>query len=403
MYETKPKLSEEGSQNSQPKDHLRILHVVGGMNRGGIETWLMHILKYIDRDRFQMDFLVHTREHCSYDEQVRALGSRIIYCSNPKRPWSYTPKFKSILSEYGPYDIIHSHVHHFSGYILRLARQAGVPVCISHSHNDTSSNQARAGFKRRLYLTLMQRWIDRYSTLGLACSHQAAASFFGADWHIDHRWQVLYYGIDLNPFQDFINPINVRQEFGIPADAFVIGHIGRFVEQKNHEFLLEIAAEVAKREPKMRLLLVGDGLLRPEMEQKVARIGLRDRTIFAGIRPDVPQVMRGAMDAFLLPSLFEGLGLVLIEAQAAGIPCLFSDVVPEEVDVVKPLVRRLSLSQPASEWAEVLLAQLKVEAAITQSNALALVKSSSFNIKTSVHKLENIYSCYAPNNLGVGH
>lgn len=390
MYGTKLKLPEPGNQKYQPQEKLCILHVVGGMNPGGIETWLMHILRHIDRDHFQMDFLVHTTEDCLYDKQVRALGSRIIPCPNAHQPWIYAKQFNKILREYGPYDIVHSHVHHFSGYVLLLAKQAGVPVGISHSHNDTSSNQAQAGFKRRLYLKLMRRWIDRYSTVGLGCSHQAAASFYGSDWQSDPRWQALYYGIDLTPFQAACDPVTVRQEFAIPEAALVIGHVGRFVEQKNHQFLLEIVAEVAKRESKTRLLLIGDGSLRPEIEQQATSLGLKNRTIFAGVRPDVPRLMQ-AMDAFLLPSLFEGLGLVLIEAQAAGVPCIFSDVVPQEVDLIKPLAQRLSLSQSASTWAEALLAQLKAETAITQSQALALVKSSRFNIETAVKNLEKIY------------
>ena len=390
MFGTKIKLQEPGNQYYKPPEKLRILHVVGAMNRGGIETWLMHILQHIDRDRFAMDFLVHTTDECHYDKQIRALGSRIISCPHAHQPWLYGTKFKKILGEYGPYDIVHSHVHHFSGYVLRVAKQAGVSVCISHSHNDTSSNQARAGLKRRLYLKLMRRWIDRYSTIGLGCSHQAAASFYGAAWASDPRWQALYYGIDLAPFQEAIDPIAVRQELAIPEDAFVIGHVGRFFAQKNHQFLLEIVAEVAKREPKTRLLLIGDGPLRPEIEQQATWLGLRDCTIFAGIRSDVPRLMR-AMNTFLFPSRFEGLGLVLIEAQAAGLPCLFSDVVPEEVDLVKPLVQRLSLSQSARSWAEAVLAQRQAARAISQSDALALVETSRFNIETAVTKLENIY------------
>ena len=390
MYGTKVKLPESTSQNYQSPKKLRILHVVGGMSSGGIETWLMHVLRHIDRDRFEMDFLVHTTEECHYDDQVRALGSRIIPCPDAHQPWIYGGKFKKILREYGPYDIVHSHIHHFSGYVLRLAKQAGIPIRISHSHNDTSSNQAKAGFKRRLYLKLMRRWINRYSTIGLACSHQAAASFFGTDWAADPRWQALYYGINLKPFQEAIDPIAVRQELAIPEDAFVIGHVGRFVEQKNHKFLLEIVAEVAKREPKTRLVLIGDGSLRPEIEQQATLLGLRDCTIFAGIRPDVPRLMR-AMNTFLLPSLFEGLGLVLIEAQTAGVPCIFSDLIPQEVDLVKPLVQRLSLSQSAEEWTEAILAQTSAETKMSQSEALALVETSKFNIETAVTKLENIY------------
>lgn len=371
---------------------IRILQVVGGMNRGGIETWLMHMLRHIDRDRFCIDFLVHTTKPCAYDEEIRSFGSLIIPCPlDRRRPWVYAANFKQILREYGSYDIIHSHVHHFSGYVLRLAKQAGVPFRIAHSHNDTSSQEANARWYRRWYRRLTEWWINRHATGTLGCSRKAAADLFGVNWETDLRCRILYYGIDFTPFHKFVDPLAVRAEFGIPPDTFVIGHVGRFVKQKNHPFLIEIAAEVAMREPKMRLLLLGEGVLQPEIERKVELMGLGDRVIFAGVRPDIPRLMRGAMDAFLFPSLHEGLGLVLVEAQAAGLPCLFSDVVPEEADVVNPLVQRLSLSQPASEWAQVLLNYRDAAAAMTQSDALAQVEISPFNIETSVKQLERIY------------
>ncbi|WP_414585250.1 glycosyltransferase family 1 protein [Scytonema sp. PCC 10023] len=370
---------------------IRILHVVAGMNRGGIETWLMDFLRQTDRDRFQMDFLVHTTQPCAYDEEIRALNSQIIPCLHPSRPWTYTANFKRILREYGPYDIVHSHVYLFSGYVLRLAQQAGIPVRIAHTHTDTSSIEARAGLYRRVYHTLAKWLINRHATVGLGMSRKAVADLFGAVCETDPRWQAIYYGIDMASFRDVIDPVAMRAEFGIPADAFVIGHVGRFVKVKNHTFILDIAAEVAKREPKMRLLLVGDGPLRPEIQHKAAEIGLADRIIFAGVRSDVPRVMQGAMDVFLFPSLYEGLGNVRLEAQAAGLPCVVSNTVPNEGDVVKPLVQRLCLSQPASAWAEVILAMNKGELGITPTQALAVIAQSPFNIQNSVQSLEKIY------------
>lgn len=385
-------LSKPNSHYSSTTRPLRILHIVGGMVRGGIETWLMHILRNIDRDRFRMDFLVHKTEPCAYDEEIRTLGSQILICPlDCSRPWNYAAKFKQILREYGPYDIVHSHVHHFSGYVLRLAKQAGVPCRIAHSHNDTSVKEAKARLFRCLYHTLTKFWIAQNATIGLGCSRKAAADLFSTQWKTDPRWLVLYYGIDLKPFQDVINTVSVRAELGIPADAFVIGHVGRFVEQKNHEFLLEIAAEVAKRDPKMHLLLVGEGSLRPSIEQKVLQMGLSDRVTFAGVRPDIPRLMQSAMDIFLFPSLHEGLALALVEAQAAGLPCIVSDVISEEADVVKLLVRRLSLSQPVSEWTQELLKHRDAPLVITQPDALALVETSFFNIEASVKQLEKIY------------
>lgn len=387
----------ESNQTSTKQRPIRILHVVGGMNRGGIETWLMHILRHIDRDRFQMDFLVHTAEPCPYDDEARTLGSKIIPCLDPSKPWLYARNFKRILSEYGPYDIVHSHVHHFSGYVLWLTKQAGIPVGIAHSHNDNSSAEANAGWLRRSYLTLTEWSIAKFATIGLGCSRNAAASLFGSSYQTDPRWQLLYYGIDLTPFRDSVDAVAVRTELDIPVDAFVVGHVGRFHRQKNHEFLLEIAAEIAKREPKMRLLLIGDGSQQPDIEQKVIDMGLTDKIIFAGLRNDVPRLMLGAMDVFLLPSLHEGLPLVLLEAQAIGLPCIFSDVITEEVDILKPLIGRMSLSRSASAWAEVVLAARGNTSVITQSNALAVIEKSPFSIEMSVKDLTKVYLANFPN------
>jgi glycosyltransferase involved in cell wall biosynthesis len=369
----------------------RILHVVGGMNRGGAETWLMHIMRHIDRQSFRMDFLVHTNQPGAFDEEIRALGGKIFSCLHPSRPWAYAFNFKRILRQHGPYSIVHSHVHLYSGFILRLAKQTGVPDRIAHSHNDTLVLHASAGSFRRFYQVLMESWISRYATLGLACSKLAAAALFGRSWEEDSRWQVIHYGIDLSPFKTQIDSKEIRSELGIPSDAFVVGHVGRFSEQKNHTFLIKIAQEIARREKKFCLLLIGDGGLRPAIEKQVAQAGLTEAVRFTGVRADVPRLMQGAMDVFLFPSFFEGLGLVLIEAQAAGLPCIFSDVIPREADVVEPLLKRLSLTQSVSSWAEAVLATRDQKLAITRPEALAAVEQSSFNILKSVSKLANTY------------
>lgn len=376
------------SSNHHP---IRILHVVGGMNRGGIETWLIHILRHIDRDRFQIDFLVHINQSGTYDEEIRRLGSQIILCPHISLPWLYARNFKRILREYGPYDIVHSHLHHFSGYILRLAKQEGVPTRIAHSHSDTSLKQAKAGVYRRLYLMLMRKWVSNYATVGLAASSKAAVDLFGFYWQTNPRWQTLYCGIDLTLFQNPVSPADVRAELGIPTNAFVIGHVGRFAEPKNHLFLLEIAAEIAKIEPNMYLLIVGDGALRPQIEQKVVELGLNKRVILTGDRHDVPRLMLGAIDIFLFPSIYEGLPLVLMEVQAAGIPCVLSDVVSQEAQIIKPLIHTMSLSEPPIKWAEVILSIRFSQFKIPQMEALNRVKESKFNILNSVKNLENVY------------
>ncbi len=376
----------------EDKGPIRILHVLGGMTWGGVETWLLHVLRHIDRERFHMDFLVHTDQPCPHDDEVRALGGAIIPCLDPSRPWLYARNFNRIMREHGPYDVVHSHVHHYSGYVLLLAGRAGVPVRLAHSHNDTSRNEARAGMLRRRYLKVMEQWIHRYATGGLAASRAAALDLFGPEWAEDARWRVLHYAVDLDGLRATVEPNSARAELGIPADAFVIGHAGRFAEQKNHAFLVDIAAAVAARDANARVLLVGDGPLLPDIERQVARTGLADRVVFVGARYDVPRLMQGAMDVFLLPSFYEGLPVALIEAQALGLPCVYSDVVTEEADAVARLVRRVSLSQPPSVWADTILAVRDAAQVTGRRDALGYLEKTSFDIRTSIGRLERIYA-----------
>ena len=369
---------------------IRVLHIVGGMGRGGVETWLLHVLRHIDRERFQMDFLVHTVEPCPYDNQIRALGSQILPCLRPQRPWSYARNFRRILAACGPYQIVHSHVHHYSGYTLRLAQRAGTPIRIAHSHNDVSPQDTSPGPLRWIYLNTAKRWIRRFATIGLAASGKAAEALFGPGWQRTSLCRLLYYGIDLAPFHAHPDP-SVRAMLQFSQDAFVIGHVGRFDEQKNHRFLLEVFRNVADADSRARLLLIGDGPLRPAIERRAAELGLADRVLFTGLRADVPRLLLGAVDVFVMPSLYEGLGLVCLEAQAAGLPCVIADTIPSEADVVLQLVTRLRLSQSASSWARVIFARCNEAPPITQAEALALMEASPFNIQRAVAELTRVY------------
>jgi glycosyltransferase involved in cell wall biosynthesis len=373
----------------------RILHVVGGMNRGGVETWLMHVLRHIDRKRYQMDFLVQTEAPCAYNEEIRSLGSRIISCLGHKRPWVFARNFARALREHGPYDVIHSHVHHYSGFVLYLAFQHGITVRIAHSHNDTRAAETQRGLLRRIYLQVMKTLIHRYATQGIAASAPAAASLFSAGWQNDPRWKILHCGIDLTPFSIDTNRSRVCKEIGIPADTPVIGHVGSFSEQKNYTFLLDVTDRVIQQNEKVHLLLVGDGPLRTKIEEKARVLGIAERLIFIGSRDDVPRLMKGGMDVFLFPSLYEGLGLALIEAQAAGLPCVISDVIPREADVVPALVTRLSLEQSIEDWGNTVVDQLSTKKKF-QEGAFKAVLKSPFSIEKSV---ENLMAVYGQSNL----
>ncbi len=335
---------------------MRILHVLGKLDRGGVETWLVQVLRHIDREKYQMDFLVHTTDPGAYDEEVRALGAQIIPCMSPSNPIKYAFNFQRVLREYGPYDVIHSHVHHYSGYVLMLAAMAGVKGRIAHSHSDTRSTKTSKSADRRAYLTVMRAMIRAFATRGLAVSAEAGSDLFASQWRYrTDRWKVQHLGIDLSRFDTDVNAEKVRRALGIPPDALVIGHVGRFSEPKNHAFLVEIAREVVRMESRSFFLLVGDGPLRPAIEEKVRNYGLAKHFLFAGLRSDISILMKGAIDVLLFPSLYEGLPVTLLEAQAAGLRCLISNVISSEVDAVPELITRESLEHTPTQWASGLL------------------------------------------------
>jgi glycosyltransferase involved in cell wall biosynthesis len=335
---------------------MRILHVLGKLDRGGVETWLVQVLRHIDRQKYQMDFLVHTTDPGAYDEEVWALGSRIIPCLSPSNPLQYALNFRRVLREYGPYDVVHSHVHHYSGYVLLLAAMAGVEVRIAHSH--TSAPELSAGTIRRAYLTAMTSLIKRNATLGIAISTLAGCSLM-ARWQEDSRWYLRPYGIETKPFDTNVDSIAIRKELGLPPEALVVGHVGRFVDVKNHKFIIQVASELVNWNSNVVFLLVGDGPLRSQIESKISDLGLSKHFVLPGNRDDVPRIMKGAMDAFLFPSNYEGLGIVLMEAQFAGLCSVVSDVVPSEADLIDNAVFRLPLSEAPSQWATALRAILE--------------------------------------------
>jgi glycosyltransferase involved in cell wall biosynthesis len=372
------------------KASVRILQVVGRMDRAGLETWIMRVLRLIDREQFQIDILVHSLEPGAYDAEVRSLGCQIFVCPFLTQPWIYAAEFKRILKEHGPYDAVHSHVHFFSGYVLRLAKEAQVPCRIAHGHNDQHTAEHRAGWRRRGYVALMKHWIHQSATHGLATSQLAAIDLFGPQWSSNPNINLLFSGLDLALFECAVSS-TLRQTWGIPTDAWVIGHVGRFEQPKNHRFLLEIAAKAMNRRSNIYLVLVGDGSLRSLIEEQVQALGIGDHVIFAGSHSDIPSLLLGVFDIFLFPSLHEGLGVALLEAQAAGLPCLISETIPPEADIIPKLVKRMSLEASEAEWAKALLDQAHSTPRLSVAETLPLIRQSPFDMKHSISTLIKLY------------
>jgi glycosyltransferase involved in cell wall biosynthesis len=361
------------------------------MDRGGIETWLMHVLRRIDRRRLLLDFLVHTATPGAFDEEIVERQARLLRCTQSWRSPGYAREISSLLGQSGPYDAIHSHVHHFSGFLMRLARRCGVPIRIAHSHSDTSGVDEAACCARRLYLRLSERWIHEHATHLVGVSAVAGRALFGEQWSSDPRSRLLHCGIDLEPFGNAPAKAAARAALKIGEHDMVIGHVGRFTPPKNHALVLQVAAAVIRRQPHVRLLLVGDGPLRGRVMEWMQELGIGERVILTGIRADVPSVL-AAMDIFLFPSLYEGLPLTLVEAQAAGLPCVISDAISREADVVPALIERVAPEAGTERWADAVLRAAGRRLPARDEAALS-VENSSFNISESIEALYALYGC----------
>lgn len=324
---------------------VRVAHVMGKMVGGGVEAVVMNYYRHIDRSRVQFDFLVDEDSAFVPREEIGSLGGRVFEVPPYQRPFAYARSLESLFADEG-WPIVHSHVNALSVFPLRVAARAGVPVRIAHSHSTAGKGEPVKNALKRLLRTQA----NRYPTYRLACSRYAGEWLFGEGAGFD----VLYNAIELDrfPFNAEVRA-EARADLGLVGDELAVGHVGRFMAQKNHTFLLDAFAEVAARRPDAVLLLVGAGELRSFVECRAAERGLAGRVRFLGQRDDVERLYQ-AFDAFALPSLYEGLCLVGVEAQRAGLPCLLSDAITREVDVTGT-VRFLPIDEP-SAWADALCA-----------------------------------------------
>ncbi len=355
---------------------LRILQVVTYMGRGGLETMLMNYYRNIDRTKVQFDFLVHREFRADYDDEIESLGGKI-YRAPRLNPYSakYRKFMKNFFAEH-EYTVVHSHLDCLAGIPLEFAKKAGVPVRIAHSHN---ANQPR-DLKYPIKL-LQRRKIASTSTQCFACSGEAG------DWMFQGKaFTVVKNAIDLKKFEfDEDRRLAMRQKLGL-ENELVIGHVGRFYEQKNHEQLIDIFAEIIKQQ-NAKLLLVGKGPLEEKIKERVDAKGLADSVIFLGTRNDIPDLMQ-AFDVFVFPSIFEGLPLTLIEAQASDLPCVISDTIPNEVKLTS-LVEFVSLKATPQEWAKKVLEFS--ERGHRRSEQLCSIRAHGYDIIDVSYKLEKWY------------
>ena len=356
---------------------IRVLHIVTYMGRGGLETMIMNYYRQMDRTKVQFDFLVHRDFRADYDDEIERLGGRI-YRIGRLIPWSgaYQRALDAFFAAHPEYRVVHVHQDCLSAVILKAAKKHGVPVRIAHSHN--SSQDKNLKYLLKLYY---KRQIPTYATALFACGKDAGDWMFGGK-----PYTVVNNAIDAAQYRyRQARACEVRQALGIAEEAFVIWHVGRFCPVKNHAFLLDVFDQLHRENERAVLLLVGDGELRSSMEEKAKAMGLEDRVLFTGVRSDVCDLMQ-AMDVFVFPSLYEGLPVSLVEAQAAGLPCVISDGVPEAC-MLTDLVQRVDLEESARQWAERIL---KVKATVRRDR-YDEIAASGYDIVTNAAWLQQYY------------
>lgn len=355
---------------------LRVLQVVTDMRRGGLETMLMNYYRVIDKNKIQFDFLTHRDYLGDYGTEIQKLGGKIYHISrlNPFSP-SYKKELNNFFIDHPEYQIIHVHQDCMSSVILKIAKKQGIKVRIAHSHANSQDKNIKYPIK-----LLYKKWIPKYATDLLACGKSAG------DWMFKGvQYKILVNAIDAKQYRYNIKiREQIRKELGIAEDELIIGHVGRFSPAKNHIFLLRIFQRLLKRK-NAKLLLVGDGELKQKIETEIEKLELSGKVLLTGVRTNIGELMQ-VMDVFVLPSIYEGLGIVGVEAQAAGLPCVISENVPDEAVITKN-VRKVALSDSEDYWVKVILEAEKVERKDTYNE----ICEAGYDIESNSVKLEKYY------------
>lgn len=361
---------------------IKVLQVMGSLNRGGAESMVMNLYRSIDSHIVHFDFVTHGAPDGAFAEEIRSKGGTIYSC--PKylgyNHFKYSKWWKSFFEIHKEYRIVHSHIRSTAIIIFDKAKKNDA-IKIIHSHSTSNGKGIEAILKRILQYPL--RFEADYF---FGCSKEAATWLFGEDIVNNPKYHMIKNAIDTKLY---ILDEQVRNEYriglNIQNDCKILIHVGRFHESKNHEFIVDIVYNLINQQVNCKLVLVGDGELRKHIEDKVKKIGLKDKVLFLGIRNDVPNLLKMS-DAFVFPSLWEGLPVSVVEAQAAGLPCYISDRITRDVNITD-LVHNLPIEDGSSKWANAIKEGLFTK----RENTMEEIKKSGFDITESADWLVKFY------------
>jgi len=327
---------------------IRIAHIIGKYVGGGVEAVVMNYYRHIDRNKIQFDFICDEDSTNIPYEEIEKLCGKVILIPPYQKIFKYQKELRKVLKE-GKYKIVHSHINTLSVFPLYAAKKAGVPVRIAHSHSTSNKKE----WKKNIIKNILRPFSKVFATDYFACTEHAGRWLFGNKTYDNGDVFILNNAIDIDKYRFNEEIRNAkRRELKISDDDIVIGHIGRFVEQKNHDFLIDIFNEVHKENINYKLLLIGQGPLKNNIKEKVKKLNLEECVQFLGQRDDTSELYQ-AFDLFLFPSLYEGLGMVMIEAQCSGLPCIASTEVPKNAEVIEN-VSLIELDQSLEFWKNII-------------------------------------------------
>jgi glycosyltransferase involved in cell wall biosynthesis len=374
-------------------DKIRVLHVLTAMGRGGAETMVMNYYRATDKTKVQFDFLLHRNEKGAYEDEITEMGGKIyrMPALGPKNYFDYVKKLNLFFEEHPEYKIVHSHMNAYSYWVLKIAKKKKVPVRIAHSHTSIEPILKKIILKNTDFSTtakdavqsFLRYYVRRVASHYFTCGKKAGIWLFGKKNL--RKTTIINNAVNTQLFTYNNNKaIEVSKQLGI-ENKKVIGHVGNFVEAKNHAFILKIFSEILNKNKNIVLVLVGDGYLKEKIEIEAENLKIRNNILFLGVRKDIPDLMQ-AFDLFLFPSLYEGLPMTLIEAQASGLKVVASSSITSEVNITE-LITYCDLIESKNHWANIIFENLEYQRKDTREQII----DAQYDIKSSASKLQQFY------------
>ena len=363
------------------EEKIKVAHIIGKWVGGGVESVIMNYYRYIDKNKIQFDFICDSDSTDIPYKEIEDMGGKVVIIPPYQNIIKYHKKLKEVLKK-GKYDIVHSHINTLSVFSLFAAKCANIPIRIAHSHSTTNKEEKKKNFLKQI----LRPYSKIFATNYFACSEYAGRWLFGDKEFNKGNVFILNNAIDTEKFK-FNEKIRdkIRKKLNINENTLVIGHIGRFVKQKNHDFLIDIFNEVQKERKNSILLLIGQGPLQENIINKVKKLELQDKVLFLGQQKNVNEIYQ-AMDVLVLPSLYEGLPVVGVEAQASGLLCIFSDSMTKETKILDTS-EFISLNSDTDIWKKRIINSSNY----VRLDTTEILIENGFDIRKESLKLEKMY------------